>query len=357
MTGSSEAGTAAGIVHDAATRTGGGKAVRTVAGEPAAAPAAPSGGAAPHPRRESPVGAGRVCGGPSPSEAASITQLLGLTVDPVRRRGRFVAADHLLNTRGTLWGGCGLAAAMEFVRVCGGRDGVWAQTQFLAPVEAGRTVDLEIDPAGRGLSQAVVRATVEGRPVFVTSGTFGRGGGDVTRFAPPAHWAPAPEDCPPREYPTWLDYRDDGLVSLLDQRWARPARVDLDGTPGTGRSALWLRLRPPLAPAGAALAVLGDLAPAALIEAIGDMAFGTSLDNHLRLVAPACGPAVLPAGEWILLDVRVEGIVRNVAHLGGRMYAGDGTLIAVTGQSVLVHRVRPPERGGVDRAARSRLSG
>lgn len=301
------------------------------------------------------VGPGAGCRVP-PRDATSVADLLGLVVDPAARRGRFVAAAHLLNTRGTLWGGCALAVALEFVRACGGRDGVWAQTQFLQPVQEGQTVDLAVDPAGGGLSQATVRATVDGRPVFVASGTFGRGG-EAIRYAPPATWAPPAADCPPREYPAWLDYRPDGLISLLDQRWARPARADLDGTPGTGRSALWLRLHPPLAPTRAALALLADLAPAGLIEAIGDMAFGTSLDNHLRLV-PVAGPTT-PAriGGWVLLDIRVEAIVRNVAHLSGHLYDSDGALIAVAGQSVLVHRVRPPHRGGVDRTLQPGRSG
>jgi acyl-CoA thioesterase len=256
-------------------------------------------------------------------------------VSPRDLRGHFVAAPHLLNTRGTLWGGGGLAAAIAFVQACGGRECVWAQAQFLAPVRAGETVELSVDPEGGGLSQAAVRATAGGRTVFLAGGTFGRTAGAVTRFGPSADWAPHPDDCPPREYPAWLSFPRDGVISLVEQRWARPARVVLDGTPGTGRSAVWLRLRPSLPLTGATLALLADFAPVGLIEAIGDMSVGTSLDNHVRMVAP-------PTGEWVVLDVRVETIIRNVAHLRARMYDATGALVATVGQSILVHRVRPP---------------
>ncbi len=236
--------------------------------------------------------------------------MLGLTVDPGEYRGRFVADAHLLNTRGTLWGGCGLAAAIAFVQACGGRDCVWAHTQFLAPVHAGQEVELSVDPATGGLSQVVVRATAAGRLVFLAGGTFSRVSGAVNRFGPAGDWAPDPDGCPPREYPTWLDFPRDGVISLVEQRWARPARTDLDGRPGGGSSALWLRLRPRLPVHAAVLALLGDFAPVGLIEATGEMAAGTSLDNSLRIVAA-------PTGEWVLLDVRVEAIVRNVAQVRG----------------------------------------
>ncbi|MCL9758954.1 thioesterase family protein [Frankia sp. AiPa1] len=272
--------------------------------------------------------------------------LSSLEVDPGQRRGRFVAARHLLNTKGTLWGGCGLAAAIDLVRACGGRECLWAQTHFLAPVQCGETVELAIEPYG-GLSQAVVRATARGRVVFVATGTFGRPSGAITRFAPPADWAPRPADCPLRTYPDWLTFDRDGVLCLVEQRWARPQRSTLDGTPGVGRSALWLRLRRP-GPSGqagqvlagpaltaSALAVLADFAPVGLIEAVGDMTYGTSLDNHLRLIA-------VPAGEWILLDVQVEAVVRNVAQMRAHMYDEGGALVATVSQSTLVHRVRPP---------------
>ncbi|CAJ63040.1 hypothetical protein; putative Thioesterase domains [Frankia alni ACN14a] len=261
--------------------------------------------------------------------------MLGLTVDPGELRGSFVADTHLLNTRGTLWGGCGLAAAIAFVQACGGRDCVWAHTQFLSPVRAGEEVELSVDPGTGGLSQAVVRATAAGRLVFLAGGTFSRVSGVVSRFGPAGDWAPDPDGCPPREYPTWLEFPRDGVISLVEQRWARPARTDLDGRPGGGSSALWLRLRPRLPLDAAVLALLGDFAPVGLIEATGDMAAGTSLDNSLRIVSP-------PVGEWVLLDVRVEAIVRNVAQVRGRMYDRAGALVATVSQTTLVHRVRPP---------------
>ncbi|MCK9895834.1 acyl-CoA thioesterase domain-containing protein [Frankia sp. AgB32] len=266
-------------------------------------------------------------------DATSAADLLGLTVDAEARRGAFVAAPHLLNARRTLWGGCGLAAAIAFAQACGARECVWAQAQFVGPVHAGATVELRAD--GGALSQAAVRATAEGRTVFRAGGTFGRATGAVTRFAPSGSWAPDPLDCPPREYPAWLTFPRDGVLSLVEQRWARPPRTVLDGTPGTGRSALWLRLVPPLPLTGAALALLADFTPVGLIEAIGDMSMGTSLDNQLRVIAA-------PVGEWILLDVRVEAIVRNVAQLRARMYDAAGALVATAGQAALVHRVRPP---------------
>jgi acyl-CoA thioesterase len=279
----------------------------------------------------------------------SVVDLLGLHPDesaPSLRpdgaslRWELTVNPKLLNSAGTLWGGVGLSAFVAAAERAVGRSCVWATVQYLTPIRDGEQLHMEIDIGGEGiaLTQASGRGTVNGSPALLAIGTFGGDGPHDMQFSEAPDIAP-PQECELRSMPPpW----GGGMLEQIEQR-SLPgmALPHPDGRPGTGRTMLWMRLKdvdgqPVVADAGA-LAVLADLAPSGISEAIGRPTFGTSLDNSIRTARQPD-----PDGSgWVLMDITIEAVVGRVAQLGARMFDDRGRLLAVCGQSA---RLRRPAR-------------
>nr|MDT0667023.1 thioesterase family protein [Micromonospora sp. DSM 115978] len=150
--------------------------------------------------------------------------------------------------------------------------------------------------------------TVGNRLALLATGTFGGAGVTATQFVAAPTGLPAPENCPERQLPGAWRHAETGLLSQVEQRWAHLPERELDGTPGGGRTALWMRTKDPLVTSPAVLAVMADFAPAALTEALGELTFGVSLDNSIRV-------AGMVQTEWVLLDIQVEALFRDVAQI------------------------------------------
>ncbi|MBL7496664.1 thioesterase family protein [Frankia sp. CNm7] len=283
-------------------------------------------------------------------------ELMGLRIDPGSGRGELVAVPHLLNAVGGLWGGAGLAVALALGAQVLERPPLRASVQYISPIRAGERLELRVEPGhhGRQLSQAVVRGTVEGRLALVATGTFGEQAGDGRSgdavsipdgpadrqlVAPPAG-VPAPEQCPERTVPADPPGAAPGMRGCFEERWARPMPPELTGSPSDGRSVLWLRPRAHLPMSAVLLALLADFAPAAISVARGVHTYGASLDNSIRVVDVPTDQAGNEQIRWVLLDVRVEALVRGVAQLHTRMFDEDGRLLATAGQSMI--ESRPP---------------
>jgi acyl-CoA thioesterase-2 len=279
----------------------------------------------------------------------SVVELLGLHPDPkpgsVRPDGshlswQFTVTGALLNSAGTLWGGVGLSAFVAAAERGVGRRCVWATVQYLTPIREGEQVHMDIDIGGEGiaLTQASGRGTVDGKPALLAIGTFGGDGPNDLQFSS-APDIPRPEECELRQMPfPW----GGGMLEKIEQRTLPGmALPHPDGHPGTGRTMLWMRLKDvdgeAVTPDVGALAVLADLAPSGISEAVGRPTFGTSLDNSIRA---ARHPE--PGGSgWVLLDITIEAVVGRVAQLQARMFDDSGRLLAVCGQSA---RLRRPSR-------------
>jgi acyl-CoA thioesterase len=217
---------------------------------------------------------------------------------------------------------------------------VWATVQYVAPIRAGGQLQMDIDIGGQGiaLTQASGRATVDGQLVLMAIGTFGGDGPHDLQFSEAPHIAP-PHECPLRTLPApWSG----GMLRQIEQRSPEGmAMPDPLGRPGSGRTMLWMRLRSgpsddavDVAHDVAALAVLADLAPSGISEAIGRPTFGTSLDNSIRA---ARFPDAQASG-WVLMDITVEAVVGRVAQISARMFDEAGRLLAVAGQSARLRR-------------------
>jgi acyl-CoA thioesterase II len=254
---------------------------------------------------------------------------LGLeaTDDPLRFR---MEVTRGVSTPGLfLFGGCGLAAGIVAVETVTGRPTIWATAQYLSYAPTGSVVDVEVvvPVSGHSTSQARAVARLDGEEILTVNAAVGS-----RRFDRAGTWAerpsvPPPEDCPPRSVPEMF------AGTIMDRVEVRIASgrqmAQLDGTPGSGRTALWARVPGHLEPSAGTLAILGDYVPGGIGEALGIQAGGSSLDNTLRVTR------LVPA-EWVLCDIRVHAIEHGFGHGLAHLWAQDGTLLATASQSVIV---------------------
>ncbi|GAC1537193.1 MAG: thioesterase family protein [Acidimicrobiales bacterium] len=254
-----------------------------------------------------------------------------------RTRWRLTVTSSIATPSRFLFGGCGLAAGIESMEIASGRPCVWASAQYLSYAPVGSVVDLDVTLAvtGHQMTQARCVGRVHDQEIFTVNATLGRRSMDHTGM-----WAQAPEVRGPElSLP-----RDRGvefaetIMARVDTRLAEGRQYrELDGTPGSGRSALWCRMPDLLEPSAASLAVLGDMVPSGVAQALGLPAGGNSLDNTLRVVK-------LVPTEWVLVDLRIHAIEHGIGHGLAHLWAEDGSLLATASQSVIVRLWdgRPP---------------
>ncbi|MFN0091765.1 MAG: acyl-CoA thioesterase [Acidimicrobiales bacterium] len=229
---------------------------------------------------------------------------------------------------GSLYGGCGLAAAIVAMEAAAERPLVWANCQYLAHARPPAIMDLDVTLAvvGNAATQARVIGRVGDQEVLHAHGTLGQrelplsgawiGMPDV---APPA-------DCKPRSMPHHIPGT---LSSRLEQRVAEGEGLHLDID--DGRSALWCRLRDGSGwtLSAATLGILGDFVPSGVGLALGELTAGASLDNTIRV-------ANLVETEWVLCDIRVDAVANGFGHGMVYLWAEDGSLLAMASQSIMV---------------------
>jgi acyl-CoA thioesterase II len=247
---------------------------------------------------------------------------------------RLPVVRELCSSFNALFGGCGLGAAAAVLEHVTGRRTVWATAQFIEFARPPSVVDLEVNEVIRGhaISQARVIARVDGQEIFTVLAALGE------RSLPwSGEWAerpvvPPPDRCPPR--PLRPDHAGT-IAERMEMRAANLRRLeDLDGTPGDGRSALWVRNPWGEDAQAAALAIVGDFVPMGIGQASGRLVSSNSLDNTLRMVR------VHPT-EWILADIRVHAAADGFGHGLVHLWAEDGTLLATASQTAVVREPRP----------------
>jgi acyl-CoA thioesterase len=211
---------------------------------------------------------------------------------------------------------------------------VWSTAQYLSFARPPSVLDIDVivPAAGRQVAQARAVGHVGDGEILTVNGALGD-----RPFEAHGAWAtmpdvPRPEDCGPRQFRNMQN--NEHIMSRFDQRLAKGRNpMELDGTPGDGTAALWVRLPEGVEVSGATLAILGDYVPFAIGQTLGIGAGGTSLDNTLRIARP------VPT-EWVLLDVHIHAVERGFAHGRVHLWAEDGTLLAIASQSAIVRRWR-----------------
>lgn len=221
-----------------------------------------------------------------------------------------------------------MGAAIEVLEQVTGRPLVWASAQFLslARPPAVFVIDVEEVSRGRQISQARARATVDGKEILTVTAALGsRPGFDLRGSWAERPAVPPPDACRPRQL---LESFRGTLIERLDMRVANGRDPDeLPGPPGTGRSAMWVRL-PDVGVSPATLAVIGDFVAYGMSQATGQRAGGNSLDNTLRV-------AHRSPTEWVLADVQVHALTDGFAHGLLHLWAEDGALLGTASQSVI----------------------
>jgi acyl-CoA thioesterase len=256
-------------------------------------------------------------------------------------RFRMTVVPGLISGTGALFGGCGLGAAIEVMEECTGRPCVWATAQYLSYALPPSVLELDVLEVVRGhqISQARVIAHVGDEEILTVVAALGT---RASQFE--GQWAirpdvPPPDQCGPREL---MAHHEGTIASRLDMRLANARRPDeFPGPPGTGTSALWVRMPDILEMSSAALAIVGDYVPFGIGQALGQRAGGNSLDNTLRIANRA-------PTEWVLADIRVQAVHDGFGHGLVHLWGEDGTLLGTASQSTIVRGWRgdqePPKQ-------------
>src|SRR5690606_16961564 len=150
-----------------------------------------------------------------------------------------------------------------------------ATAQYLSYAMVGSTLDLDVTVAveGHQISQARVVGHVDEREIFTVNAALGR-----RPYDDEGQWermpdVPAPDDIPPRVHP--FTDNDRTLMRRLEQRLAKGRQWDeLEGNPGDGTAAMWVRLPELLDMSASALAILGDFVPFGIGQALGKLGGG-----------------------------------------------------------------------------------
>ena len=248
-------------------------------------------------------------------------------------RWRMPIVPGLTSGRRSLFGGCGLGAAIEVMEHLTGRPCVWATAQYLNYASPPSVLELDALEVVRGhrISQARVIAHVGDTEVLTVLGALGG-----RPLPDDGQWAtrpdvPAPDDCPPRPH---QGHHEGTIRSRLDERLALGrAFWELPAIPGNGNSAIWVRLPELLEMSAAALAIIGDFVPSGIGQALGRRAGGNSLDNTLRV-------AHRVSTDWVLADIRVHAVADGFGHGLVHLWAEDGTLLGTASQSTIVRAWR-----------------
>ena len=257
---------------------------------------------------------------------------LGLEPSHNPFRWRFPVTRGISNKGGFLFGGSALGAAIAAMEGTTGRPCVWATAQYLSYADIGDVLDIDVTVAvhGHQVTQARAVGHVGNREILTVNAALGRRPLDVSgTFEQMPDGIPLPEHCAKR---TWKVPMDGTINERLDLRLAHGRTwEELDGSLSDGTYRMWARL-PEMLDGGldaAALAILGDYVPSGVGQALGIDGGGRSLDNTLRVVQ------IVPT-EWVLLDIHVHAVQSGFGHGTVKMFAENGSLLAVASQSCIV---------------------
>lgn len=216
-------------------------------------------------------------------------------------------------------GGIALGAAIDAVETASGCPLVYATGQFVSFARLDEVVSLDVDilAAGRNITQARIRAHVDGREIIVVNAATGGREIAVRRYFSAMPDVPPPLDCP-LEPPRHTDVAS--IHDHLEERFAPNPSVTDDGC-----HRRWLRI-PGSEITPGYLAFCADFVPSASRWATATDGSTNSLDNTIRV------HELVPT-DWVLLDTHISGVRDGVFHGDARLFAEDGTLLATANQS------------------------
>jgi len=265
-----------------------------------------------------------------------------LGLEPTHNPNRWYlpVVPGLSTGHGFLFGGCGLAAAIEALEATTARPLIWATAQYLSYARPPSVMDIDVTVpvAGRATTQARAVAHVADTEILTVNAALGQRDMDGAGAWASRPDVPPPADCDPRGFRMDVE---DSIMRRLDVRLAAARDLTGDdlGPSPDGCSALWARIPEAMEPSAATLAILGDYVPFGIGQALGRGAGGNSLDNTLRIAR------IVPT-EWVLIDVRIDAIANGFGQGHVYLWAEDGTLMATASQSTIVRYWKDPGTPG-----------
>jgi acyl-CoA thioesterase-2 len=237
-----------------------------------------------------------------------------------------------------MFGGVGLASAVQALERTCQRPLVWATAQYLSYARPPSVVDLDvwIPAAGHQTTQARVIGHVGEKEIFTVNAALGSRPSEVSR-----QWADKPDVPGPLECASTDHWRGDdgGLHAQIEMRLARGNYgFNMRGAAPSpdGRLVLWMRPRGGQDIDAATLAIFADHVPSGFGNALGINAGGNSLDNTIRIVQ-------LVPTDWVLCDISIHAVHGGFGHGAMRLFAESGQLMATASQSAIVRRHDPPD--------------
>jgi acyl-CoA thioesterase II len=253
---------------------------------------------------------------------------------PTDAPNRFVwePSQLLLTPSGALQGGAGLGATLAAMQMVTGRPVIWATAQYLSFAAGIEPLDLEVtvEVSGHNTTQARCTLSRDGREILTSHAALGSRSSELRGVWCQRPDVPAPDDCPRYRY---FERGRGGLGDIADHRLAVGRQLaDIDGTPGNGTFAMWIRAWSGSRTVTVAdLAFLGDFMPMAFADALGAPYAGNSLDNTIRV-------GDLTATGWVLLVAHVQQVTNGFGYGHAELWAEDGTLLGDVSQSAIMRQ-------------------
>lgn len=242
-----------------------------------------------------------------------------------------IVSDGLAAGRGDhrfLFGGAGLACAVDAMQQASGRPAIWATAQYLSYVRPGAKVDIAVELAtvGRAITQARTTVRHDGRDIITATAALGQRDGPSDQWAKPGA-VPPPEEC--EEIAHW-----NADASIGGRFVFRPAHGYFGYSPTAGRQddgrlMFWMRPSDDVPIDRTVLAVMADFFTPGIRNATGKVLGGNSLDNTIRYASQV-------ETDWVLCEVFLEAIANGFTLGTMRIFARDGTLMASASQSMIL---------------------
>ncbi|MEM7251510.1 MAG: acyl-CoA thioesterase domain-containing protein [Pseudomonadota bacterium] len=254
----------------------------------------------------------------------NVKEFIGLQATAHPERWRLPVTRDICGGRDSIFGGVGLAAAIEAVEAITERPTVWSTCQFLRPAHAGQTVDLHItvSASGRAVSHARVIGCVAEQEVFACLVSVGE-----RDFPIDGTWVEKPDVPGPRGLPERyiITANKGGFREQIEERAVTEDPHGIMRRPD-GRCELWITMPGGIPACASALALVGDEVSTATSAVIEPDMQAPSIDNTLRVVQPT-------ACEWILADIELRAAARGFAHGIVNLWSPDGVLLGIATQT------------------------
>lgn len=219
-----------------------------------------------------------------------------------------------------LMGGVAMATAVAALEETTGKPLRWATMQFVAGAQLDDEIRISVEVlgGGRNLTQARALLHKDDRLLQSVSAALGRRDSQSDHQFAEMPDVPSAEACPPKADETFRT--DDNLLAQFERRTALEDNR-------AGIELMWIRPRFDAPTSAALLALISDF----LLGAHPRTRGGTSLDNTLRMHR-------IVQTDWILCATRLTGFTDGAASGTMQLFAEDGTLLALSGQTGLLPR-------------------